>query len=73
MIARSRTAVVVLTSGRIAELIRQPLHRIQYILRTRQYIQPRAIAGRLRVYDETALEQIQAELAAIDARAGPPP
>lgn len=73
MIARGRPAVVFLTPGRIAELTQQPLHRIQYILRTRLHIKPRARAGRLRVYDQAALDEIRSELAAIDARAGPPP
>ena len=57
-----------LTPGRIAETIGEPLHRVTYVLRTRGYIRPSATAGQLRLYDLTAVAQIRHELNAIDAR-----
>lgn len=68
MIAPVKPTVPVLTTGRIAQQLGQPLHRIQYVLRTRPHIRPRAMAGRMRVYDEAGLAAIRAELARIDDR-----
>ncbi|MHC5023147.1 MAG: hypothetical protein ACYTGG_04455 [Planctomycetota bacterium] len=45
-----------------------PLHRVLYVLRTRKHIAPSARAGRLRLYDRTAVALIRHELNAIDAR-----
>ena len=45
-----------------------PLHRVQYILQTRDHIKPSARAGRLRLYDREALSLIRHELNAIDTR-----
>ena len=56
------------TPGQIARRLGVPLHRIAYILATRDHIQPRARAGRIRVYDNQAVAQIRHELNAIDAR-----
>jgi hypothetical protein len=47
----------------LAEDLGQPLHRVLYVLRSRQHIRPAAMAGRLRLYDRDALEAIRVELA----------
>ncbi|MCE9548276.1 MAG: hypothetical protein K8T25_22615 [Planctomycetia bacterium] len=57
-----------LTPGRIAATLRQPLHRITYILASRTHIRPAARAGSLRLYDRRALAMVRHELNAIDAR-----
>jgi hypothetical protein len=56
------------TTGRISKMLREPLHRINYILATRPHIQPAAWAGNLRLYDRRAVAMIRHELNAIDAR-----
>lgn len=56
------------TAGRIATLLRAPLHRVHYVLATRQHIRPTARAGLVRLYDRRAVAMIRHELAAIDAR-----
>lgn len=68
MVSMATQPVQVLTVGRIAEITGEPLHRIEYILRSRPHIRPRARAGRLRIYDEYALAQIQEELERRDPR-----
>jgi len=55
------------TTGRIAGKLGVPLHRITYIIASRD-IRPSAFAGRLRLYDREALAIIRHELNAIDAR-----
>lgn len=55
------------TTGVIAKMLGVPLHRVQHILSTRPNIQPAARAGILRLYDNTAIEQIAHELEVIDA------
>lgn len=57
-----------LTSGKIADELGVPLHRVQHVLRTRRHIQPSARAGTLRLFDREAVAQIRHELNAIDAR-----
>lgn len=57
-----------LTPGRIAANLGEPLHRIAYVLATRPHITPSARAGRIRLFDHAALAQIRHELNAIDAR-----
>jgi hypothetical protein len=47
------------TAGVIAVEVGEPLHRVLYILRTRRHIRPVARAGRLRLYDSTALSQVR--------------
>ena len=64
------TAPKLRTPGVLAEDLGQPLHRVLYVLRSRQNIRPAAIAGRLRLYDRDALEAIRVELARMDARRG---
>ena len=57
-----------LTPGRIARELAQPLHRIQYVLLTRPHIKPRARAGILRLFDRQAVAMVRHELNAIDAK-----
>ena len=57
-----------ITPGRIAADIKQPLHRILHILKTRKHIQPAARAGTLRLYRRQVIAQVRHELNAIDAR-----
>ena len=56
------------TPGVLAADLGVPLHRVQYILQTRDHIQPAARAGRLRLYDREAVALIRHEINAIDAR-----
>lgn len=56
------------TPGVLAELLGVPLHRVEYILRTRPHIRAAARAGRLRLYDNHALALLRHELNSIDAR-----
>ena len=55
------------TAGVIAAELSVPLHRVQYVLRTRQHIQPIGRAGRLRIYPSKAVAQVRYELNRIDA------
>jgi hypothetical protein len=57
-----------ITIGVIASELRVPVHRIRYVLETRPYIAPRAIAGRARLFDRQAVAQIRHALSAIDAK-----
>ncbi len=56
------------TPGIMAADLGQPLHRVLYVLRTRQHIRPSAHAGCLRLYDRDAVAMLRHELSAIDAR-----
>lgn len=56
------------TPGVLASKLGEPLHRVQYILRTRPHIRPSARAGQLRLYDREALALIRHELKAMNAR-----
>ncbi len=56
------------TPGVLASDLGEPLHRVQYVLRSRSHIRPTATAGRLRLYDLEALALIRHELNAMDAR-----
>ena len=58
------------TPGVIANELGEPLHRIQYVLRTRPYIMPSARAGRFRLFDRDAVAMIRHALNSIDARKG---
>jgi hypothetical protein len=55
------------TVGEIARQLGEPIHRIEYVLRTRD-IRPSGVAGNCRVYAEEDVERIAAELQRIDAR-----
>lgn len=57
-----------LTTGRMADALGQPVHRVTYILATRPHIQPAARAGTLRLFDRRALAMVRHEIDAIDAR-----
>ena len=54
------------TTGLIARRLKEPLWRVEYVIRTRN-IRPISRAGNLRVFDEPAVQQIAAELRRIDA------
>ncbi|MCH7728353.1 MAG: hypothetical protein IH991_18030 [Planctomycetes bacterium] len=56
------------TPGVIAEEVNGSLQRILYVLRTRPHIKPTALAGRLRLYDRSAVAMVRHELNAIDAK-----
>lgn len=58
------------TPGVLAADLREPLHRVLYVLRTRRHIRPTASAGRLRLYDRAAADSLRRELELIDARRG---
>ena len=59
------------TVGQVAKLLDVAVHRVEYLLRSRPHIRPRAVAGGMRCFDDTAIAQIRHELNAIDAqRAG---
>jgi hypothetical protein len=57
-----------LTPGRIAAALAEPLHRVLHVLATRPHIRPSARAGTLRLYDRAAVAMVRHELNAIDAR-----
>ncbi len=56
------------TPGVLAADLDVPLHRVLYILGTRDHIKPSARAGCLRLYDRETVALIRHELNAIDAR-----
>lgn len=53
------------TIGSIAEELGEPIHRIQYILKSRS-IEPSGIAGNCRLFTEADVERIAAEINRID-------
>ena len=55
------------TPGVLAVDLDVPLHRVLYVLQSRDHIKPSARAGRLRLYDREALALIRHELNSIDA------
>jgi len=59
-----------ITPGVIATELGAPLHRVLHVLATRRHIRPRAKAGTIRLYSQTAIAQVRHELHAIDARRG---
>lgn len=56
------------TIGALAQRFNVPLHRIEYIVRSRTYIKPQARAGGVRCFGDEAVAQIRHELRAMDAR-----
>ena len=62
---------VLITAGVIASELGQPIHRVVRVLATRPWIKPAALAGRVRLFDRRAIEQVRAELAGIDRRRVP--
>ena len=57
-----------MTPAEIAKGLGIPLHRVEYILRSRPRIQPRALAGNARCFDDAAVAAVRHEVNAIDAR-----
>ena len=57
-----------LTVGRIAAALGEPLHRVTHVLATREHIRPSASAGTLRLYDRRTVALVRYELNLIDAR-----
>ena len=56
-----------LTVGTIAGRLNEPIHRVEYAIRTRD-IEPAGIAGNLRIFNEEAIEQVASALREIDIR-----
>ena len=56
------------TLGKVAQHLQVPVHRVQYVLRSRPHLQPAATAGRLRLFDDETIEQIAKELQTIDSK-----
>ena len=61
-----------ITAGVIASELEEPIHRVVRVLATRPWIKPAALAGRVRLFDRKAVEQVRAELDGIDRRRTPP-
>lgn len=60
-----------LTTGQIAERLKMPVHRVEYIIESRN-IEPANRVGNIRVFDEAAVKLIEkaaAKIAADAARA----
>jgi hypothetical protein len=57
------------TVGEIARRLNEPLHRIEYVIRSRG-IQPARIAGNVRIFSEDHVARITAELRQIDGKKG---
>lgn len=60
-----------LTTGQIAERLKMPVHRVEYIIESRN-IEPTNRVGNIRVFDEAAVKLIEkaaAKIAADAARA----
>jgi len=58
-----------LTVGEIARRLGQPLHRVEYVIRSRN-IPPAGWAGHARVFHDADLMRIVSELARIDQERG---
>ena len=56
------------TIGEVAKLLNVPHHRIEYVLRSRPHIRPRATAAGVRCFDDDAIAQIRHALNSADAR-----
>ena len=57
------------TVGELAAKVGAPLHRIEYILTSRD-IRPAARVGNYRMFDERGVEQVRHELRRIDRERG---
>jgi len=51
--------------GSLSKVYRVPVHRIEYIIRTRG-IQPAGMAGNVRLFDEPAARRVGSELERIE-------
>lgn len=60
-----------ITSGKIAATLNQPISRVLRVLATRSHIRPAARAGIIRLYRKEALAQVRHELNTMDARRQP--
>lgn len=47
------------TVGEVAKHLNVPIHRVEYVLRTRKHIKPRARAAGARCFDGLAIAQIR--------------
>ncbi len=56
------------TPGDIARILREPLHRVDYILNTRQGIRPMRRAGIVRLFGPEAVDEVRQEITAINAK-----
>jgi hypothetical protein len=56
-----------LTVGLIARRLNEPLHRVEYAIKSRN-IKPVAIGGNARIFDEQDVERIAAALLEMDVR-----
>ncbi len=57
------------TVGEIARRLGEPIHRIEYCIRSRR-IRPSGVAGNARVFTDQDVERIAAELRHIDIERG---
>jgi hypothetical protein len=55
------------TIGAIARQLSEPIHRVEYAVRSRN-IQPVSLAGNLRIFDREAVERVAVALREIDAK-----
>jgi hypothetical protein len=62
-------SAVMPTVGEIARRLGQPVHRVEYVLRSRQ-IRPAGRPGNCRVFAEEDVARIAAELRRIESRKG---
>jgi hypothetical protein len=56
------------TVGVIAEALDEPIHRVEYAIRTR-HIEPEAVAGHIRVFGPDAIERVADAIRDIDRQA----
>lgn len=63
------TAPIMPTVGEIARRLQQPVHRVEYVIRSRS-IRPAGVAGNARIFAEADVTFIQGELRRMDAEAG---
>ncbi len=57
------------TIGEIARRLGKPLHRVEYIIRSRD-IRPAGLAGNARVFSDADVDRIARELRRMDAERG---
>lgn len=55
------------TIGQIAHRLNEPIHRIEYAIKTRG-IEPTAIAGNARIFQEEDIERVATALRDIDSK-----
>ena len=68
----SSTSKSMLTVGEISRRLQEPLHRIEYIIRSRN-IHPTGTAGNSRVFSTQAMARIADHIRSINLRRGPAP